>query len=402
MKKLLFSTVCALLLFASCNPNDPAPPVNPVDVQAMGTANQTFGLDLFRQVVERHPNENVLISPWSVQVAFMMAANGAEGATLSQMLNAMHLNNQYPDSLNRVQQMLTVLMEQQSGHPTLKSANAFFYDENRIAVRDSFLSTIAQWYDATAVKDNFNDPSAKDRINQWVKEKTENKIDGIVDQIKPLDLAFLINALYFKSDWSRGMPAQMVANRDFKTATGSTVNVPFAMDDNDYNFSTLNGFQMTDVPFKDSTYTMSFVMPENAQLNSSWVSGLSTDVIQGLYETLHRGRLMFGFPKLDMEFKTSLIPDLQALGMTDAFVPSAADFSSLGQPLIGPTLYIESVLHKAVLKVDEKGAEGAAVTSIGFGTTSMPPTMVFNRPFVVLLRHRATNTLLFTAFVGQP
>jgi serine protease inhibitor len=108
------------------------------------------------------------------------------------------------------------------------------------------------------------------------------------------------------------------------------------------------------------------------------------------------------FPKLDLEYDAGLIPSLKNLGISDAFSESAGNFSNMGQALIGPNIFISQVRHKAVLKVDEKGAEGAAVTSVTFGTTSLPPTFTFDKPFVLVLRHTATNAIVFAGLVNNP
>ncbi len=91
---------------------------------------------------------------------------------------------------------------------------------------------------------------------------------------------------------------------------------------------------------------------------------------------------------------------MQMLGVKDAFSDSAADFSGMGTS--AGRIVISQVKHKAVLEVDEKGAEGAAVTSVGFGVTSVPPQFTYNKPFVLALRHIATNTLVFVGYVAEP
>jgi serine protease inhibitor len=405
MKTIFFQTAFAVLLATSCgkdsgNLPQPTTPISPGQVQTLGQSNFNFGLDLFNEVVKNRPEENILISPWSVQTALLMARNGASGNTGLQLEQSMRLSGHPIDTLNREYQLLRVLMEQQSGAPKVRNANVFFYDENRLRPEETFMQKIQTWYGAPSIKEAFNDPAAKDRINDWVKQQTQGKIDGIIDQIKPLDLAFLINALHFKADWERAMPKEMVSNQPFTGFGNRQQSVSFVMDDGQYASATANGYQMVDVPFKGESFTMSFIMPEQPTTSSGWATQLTPSVINSLYNNLNSGRIIFGFPKLDLEFDSGLIPDLQGLGITDAFLPGMANFTELGEPLIGPTLYIETVAHKAVLKVDEKGAEGAAVTSLGFATTSMPPMYKFNRPFVILLRHKSSSVLLFAGLVG--
>jgi serine protease inhibitor len=109
---------------------------------------------------------------------------------------------------------------------------------------------------------------------------------------------------------------------------------------------------------------------------------------------------MVFFPKLKLTYDNDLINTLKTLGVQDAFSAQLADFTDLGTA--SNNIFINQIKHKAVLEIDEKGAEGAAVTSIGFGVTSAPPTFWFNRPFVLVLRHIPTNTLIFTGYVANP
>jgi serine protease inhibitor len=89
------------------------------------------------------------------------------------------------------------------------------------------------------------------------------------------------------------------------------------------------------------------------------------------------------------------------MGMELAFDPQQADFSRLGQAPEG-NLFISKVLHKTFLKIDEKGAEGAAVTSVGVGVTSLPPSIRFDRPFLFLIRHKDTGAILFAGKMEAP
>ncbi len=397
LSAILIAGACAKENYPSNGSN---PPVNVQSVQALGAANASFGLDLFQEVVNRHPQENILISPWSVQTAFLMALNGANGNTAQQIQQSFYLGGQHPDTLNFLQKQLRILMEQQSGHPVLKSANAFFYDANRLQVLPAFSNTLTNHYAAHLAVENFSDPNTKSTINNWVKQQTNGKIEEIIQTISSEDLAFLINAIYFQSDWERGFPSEFVRNHNFTEFDGSSSSVPFVFDDNTFQYSTANGLKMVEVPFKGLAFSMQFIMPDQPTTQTQWVQQITPTQLQQLQNQASEQRLFFGFPKLQLKFNVGLIPDLYNLGVADAFEPGAANFSNLGTPLIGPNIYISSVEHSAVLKVDEKGAEGAAVTSLGFSTTSMPPSVVFDHPFVIIIKHNATQTQLFTGLVG--
>lgn len=407
--RILLLCLCFTLVFQACEKSDTAKdpveqdPVPVEDVQAVSDMSSDFGWNLFHEIARGEVEENVLISPISVQTALSMAVNGAKGETRTEMLEILSCPGCDVSDLNEQSQKLRVLMEEQSGHPTLTSANGYFYDPARIHVLESFIATLTDSYRTGFKEYNFDDPSAVDKINNWVKDNTNGKIEQIVESIDPLDLAFLINALHFKADWATAFDPDLTYARKFTTAEGGEVSVDFVSADRNFSTAERPEFRMVDIPFRDSTYSLSLITPVGPVASQSdWPLALSASQLKEMWSGLSYGRAIVSFPKLDLEFDRGLIPALKALGMETAFSQFGADFSNMGHPLIGPVIYISQVRHKAVLKVDEKGAEGAAVTSITFSTTSLPPVYTFDRPFVLVLRHTATNAVLFAGLVNNP
>jgi serine protease inhibitor len=119
-----------------------------------------------------------------------------------------------------------------------------------------------------------------------------------------------------------------------------------------------------------------------------------------LYAGIQYNRAAVFVPKLKLAYENDLVQSLQSLGILDAFSDQKADFAGMGTAPLN--IFINQLQHKAVLEMDEKGVEGAAVTSIGFGVNSIPPTFMFNQPFVLVLRHVATNTLVFMGYIADP
>jgi len=236
-----------------------------------------------------------------------------------------------------------------------------------------------------------------------VKENTDGKIDKIVDEIGENDIAFLINALHFKADWATGFHEGFTYSNMFTTAERTEVPVEYVSGDR--NFSTAQGqsFRMVDLPFKDTTYSLTLVQPFGTVGDQpDWILLLKSSDLIDMWNNLSYGRAIVSFPKLDIEYDEELKDHLMRMGITEAFSQWNADFSNLGHALKGPIIYISKVRHKAVLKVDEKGAEGAAVTSINFSYTSYPPQFTFDKPFVIVLRHMPTNAILFAGLINDP
>jgi serine protease inhibitor len=209
--------------------------------------------------------------------------------------------------------------------------------------------------------------------------------------------------LHFKADWATAFDPQMTFKAEFNKHDNKKIQVDFMAADRDFTAVRTDKLMMVDIPFKDSTYSLSLVMDTDESGTSiDWINNTTYAQINALWEQLTNGRAFVTMPRFKLAHKEEMIKTLKHLGMVNAFDPYSAEFAKLGKSLIGPTLYISSVKHKAVLEVDEKGAEGAAVTSITFSTTSLPPVFQFNRPFVLLLRHIPTNALVFTGKVIDP
>lgn len=404
---ILFFSLAALLIgsLLSCDVAPISPdnndPVPVEDVAAVAAMNRTLGWKIFNQQQLEKPGENVLVSPFSIQAAINMALNGAKGNTLAELLDLLECKNCDVADINTLHRNLTTLLAEQSGHPDLTVSNRFFYDDARMTARADFLETINTHYACGAEVLDFDaEEAALAAINDWVKNSTNGKIDRILNQITPLDVAFLINALHFKADWAMGFSEEMTYPASFRRPDGSEVTVPFVSADRDFSTAQTPGFRLVDIPFKDSTFSISFIQPSATNTASDWHQTITPATWEAMYAGMTYGRALVSFPKLKLAYENDLIAALKALGVNAPFGEATADFTDMGTA--SRNIFIKQIKHKAVLEVDEKGAEGAAVTSIGFGITSVPPSFRFDSPFVLVLRHTGTNTILFTGFVADP
>ena len=404
MQKLLLLALALIVAFSSCKKEADSVKKDPIPVdkvEKLAEMNYTLGWNLFKQEQLAKPGQNVLISPFSIQTALTMATNGAKGNTLAEMLDAMGCDNCAVADLNLLHRDLTTLLVEQSGHPTVTVANRYFYDNKRMTVKTPFLDVLSDHYDCGADNVNFSaEQAALDHINGWVKNSTKGKIDKILERITVDDVAFLINALHFKADWATGFDPNLTSKQPFTKADGSTITVDFVSADRDFTFAQSDQHRLVDIPFRDSTFSFSLIQPAAANTAADWHLNIAPDTWKNLYGSAQYSRAWVSFPKLKLAYNNDLISSLKHLGMQAAFSDRDADFTAMGTA--AQNIFISQIKHTAVLEVDEKGAEGAAVTAIGFATTSLPPTFRYDRPFVLVLRHVPTNTILFVGFVADP
>jgi len=410
--QLIFCSIL-ILLFASCSDNEednnipPAeqptqPPVTLVNNNISGTSSAMTN-SLFREVVADKPGENIIFSPWSLQTALLMATEGAEAESLVDLEALLRLESTSLESIRNEYNSVYESLTSTSYHPTVTSANALFYDASRLALNDSYSDLIQDYYNAGSENLSFADPSSRDQINEWVSQRTNELVPEILqDPIPSNQLFYLINALYFKSDWMYGYDEEFTVDRDFTKGDGSVIQTPMISDSRMILYAETENLKMADLAFKDSTFSLSFIVPKNEDVfDQSWLDEVNPEGIETLYANLQEEYMSISFPIMNLHFRADLINYIKNLGYTAPFNPQVSDFSGISSEQ-GPLIALNPVLHEVRLKVDEKGAEGAAVTVVGGVVTSSPPPISFDRPFVLSLRHIPTGVQLFFGLVEEP
>ncbi|WP_170110608.1 serpin family protein [Flavilitoribacter nigricans] len=364
----------------------------------------SFGWEVVQQTLQRaNETSNTVISPLSIAAALYMTYNGADGETRSAMNETLKLNGISVDSLNAAYRQLAELLENTREGVRLSSANAVFWDENRVDPAESFLAKLTAFYEAETFAEDFrNNPDAVlNKINAWVNEETEGRIEKILEELNPEEVMFLINALYFIGDWDKPFDPDQTSDRPFTTSDGREIMVPTMYQDSQFKYYDGTDFKGVSCTFADTSLAMWFVLPPADQDIDQFIASLAYDDLVDRFNTQAiTGRLDLQLPKFKINYKIQLNDVLKAMGMEIAFDPMEADFSNLGTAT--GNLYISRVEHKTFLKIDEKGAEGAAVTSVGIAATSLPPSIKFNRPFLTVLLHKATKTPIFVGKIEDP
>jgi serpin B len=415
MVKVLFRTSLVLCLAAalggcksdpalksqSVRPDSATNDTNPAESGELSGSNFRFGLSLFKTLnKEEEPGKNILISPVSVQTAMHMTVNAAAGSSRRDFLTGLYLDDWSLEKLNKSQQQWRKRLIDEADHPTISSTNSFFKDPERLKANSDFTDRLNAYYQARVMDLDFDQANqARNQINKWVKDQTEDKIEKIIEDIRKEDVGFLINALYYQADWKSPFPQESTYESGFQLASGRTKEVPFMKRDGKHRFYIGDKYMAVDKPFKGEQFSLTVLQPTDDQSVTSFIEDLSARQIDKVYEQLEKGRALVNLPKMNLAYKEDLLDDLkEPMG----FDLKQANISNMGEQLIGGRLFISRVSHKSVLEIDEKGAEGAAVTSVGASVTSVPPTLTFDQPFILMLRHVPSNSLLFVGRVMDP
>ncbi|HEX6588560.1 MAG TPA: serpin family protein [Longimicrobiales bacterium] len=400
------------LVFAACateRAEGPVAPEGPLtslprdlsqDEQRIVRAANDFAFALLAEAASDPTGDaNVVLSPLSASFALGMLLNGATGETRAQMESALRLHGLDAHAINQGYADLVGLITGLDDDVALDVANGIWARDG-IAFEQTFLDTAVAYFDAAVRALDFDDPASVDVINGWVREQTNDRIDEMVEQIDPAAIMYLMNAIYFKGDWTRPFDRERTRSAPFTRADGSTVDVPMMdMDEAPHLFAqTDDGTTLVDLSYSRGAYSMTLVLPPEGTDAMTFAASLDRAHWDGLIAQLDSvQRVMVRLPRFTLEYDRVLNDDLRALGMQRVF----SDAAELDRLTPEPA-YVHQVRQKSFIAVDEEGTEAAAVTSVEVRVVSMPPHIFLDRPFVFAIRERLSGVILFLGVVGNP
>lgn len=364
----------------------------------VAASNTSFGLGLLRHIHPTESQPNLLVSPLSASMALGMAMNGAAGGTWDAMRNALGFQGLAEDDINNAYRGLIAQLRARDPKVEFVLANSVWYRQG-FAVKQPFLLAAQQHFDAAVTGLDFNSPAAPRTISQWAENRTGGRIKDLVESIDPLDMMFLVNAVYFKAPWQHPFEPNATSQQPFQRAAGGSVNVPMMMQDRQLPFVKNNDVQIVELPYAGGAFSMVVMSPATGTDLNAFINRLTPQQWDAWMAALQVGRVMVNMPKFRFEYAIGLKPALSSLGMGVAFEPRVADFTRIADL---DDLHISAVQHKTFIDVHELGTEAAAATSVTIGVTSMPPEVRFDRPFVFAIRERSSGTILFLGRVGDP
>jgi len=409
MRLLRLLPIPFALLAVACNePVGPPPKITALPralttgEQQIIDADNRFAIKLLKQVTAdtRDTLENLFVSPLSVAMALGMAYNGAAGTTEDAMRATLELDAMSVTEVNESYRSLITLLRDLDPRVRFQIANSIWYLQG-YAIEQSFLDANRTYYDARVEALDFGSPTAPITINNWVKDQTRGVIDKIVDQIPDGMRLYLINAIYFKGDWTEQFDRAQTQPRPFHLLDGTTVSVPTMTHGREADIRVggpANPF-VIDLPYGGQAFSMTIVLPGDSVGVDQLVADLTADQWNSWISSLRPRKSELFLPKFKLTNDLTLIPSLGSMGMGIAFDPSAADFSRIHSP---SELYVTEVKHKSFVDVDEEGTEAAAVTSVGAYVTSVPQSINIDRPFLFALRENLSGTILFMGVIRHP
>lgn len=364
-------------------------------------ANTTFGFKLFKEILKQGSNRNVFVSPTSVAIALAMTYNGAGGETQQSMTKALELQGMSLEDLNQANETLKETLEKADPEVQLSIANSLWAKQG-ISFKPEFMQSNQQFYGAKVTELNFANPNATSIINSWVKQNTRGKIDKIINQIKPDDVLYLINAIYFKGNWTKPFDKSQTTDRPFYLANGNPKQHPMMSQSGKYRYYETDAFQAVSLPYGKGRLSFYVFLPKKNSGLDSFQQQLSANNWQQWMNQFRMREGSIQLPRFKSEYDIQLNSALKALGMEPAF-NDGANFSNMTSASVA----INEVKHKTFVEVNEEGTEAAAATSVGIALTSArmpeePFEMIVDRPFFCAIRDNQSGTVLFMGSIQEP
>jgi len=369
--------------------------------QTLAATRTKFGFNLLSQLRQGETNKNIFISPSSVALALSMVYNGANGDTQQEIAQVLQAQGLSLEDFNQASKQLSESLQKADPKVKLAIANSLWLKQG-FAFVPEFLANNQTYYQAKVTELDFADATKSlGVINGWVKENTNGKIEQIVDSLRPDDVLFLINAIYFKGTWSQTFDAKLTEEKPFSLGDGKTKQVPLMQQKGEYVYYQNEQFQAVSLPYGNRRLSMYIFLPrENSSLDA-FLGNLNADNWQQWVQKFRREEGSIEIPRFKLEYEAELTPALRALGINKAFTGNS-DFSNMTKA----SVLISAVKHKTFVEVNEEGTEAAAATSIGIRATSVRPSqpfnMVVNRPFFAAIRDNETGEILFMGAIFEP
>jgi serpin B len=391
-------------------------PVRVVEVHLQGddgaelvAGTTTFALALYDHL--RAGPENLIFSPLSISAALAMTYAGARGETAAEMAEVLRFT--LPDArLHYAFQAVLAAIRRTGRHHELALANGL-WGQQGFGFLTEFLDLARTRYGAELREVDFEreTESARQEINAWVARETRGRI---AELLTPSDLDMfarlvLGNAIYFRADWAVQFKPELTRDADFRLPSGETVTVPMMTQTDRFLYAAFEDLQVLELPYEGHEAAMVVILPRPGLCLRELEARLTPQNLAFWLGELRQAEVFVGLPRFSARSKLALHEVLPAMGIelafSDACDPETGGLRADLSGLAGTRdLYVQKVVHEAFIEVDERGTEAAAASAVvtGILMAALPPQFVADRPFLFLVRHRTTGSILFLGRVTDP
>jgi serpin B len=321
------------------------------------------------------------------------------------MKKALRLEGKTLEQINDTYLKLMTKMIPVDENVILEIANSVWV-EKRLNVKQKFMTDVQKWYKVETRGIDVMDADAVNIVNDWIAEKTHDKITDMLDYLDP-DLAMLlINAVYFNGKWRNQFDKADTKEEPFYITPSTPTAVPMMHQEENLRAAKDNNLTIVDLPYGQGNYSMLVVLPDADFTTTNITEALTPSQWHEWMDLLENNthKVELSMPKFKFKYKRLLNDDLIGLGMGIAFSDSA-DFSNISDQL----LQISRVIHQSFIETNEEGTEATAATIVeiryGSAGPGSEPTywkIDIDRPFLYFIHETSTGTILFMGRVSDP
>ncbi len=362
--------------------------------------NSDFAVSLYKLLHSK--SSNLVFSPFSITTALAWQSLGTQGETLNEIREALRFT-QKEELLHSVLKSIknNILEEAKNSNVDFNVANSLWL-QLELSVKKSFITAGRDFYDADLIFTDFakNPTETYKQINSWIDDKTKGKIPNFLSpqDINPQMVFVLVNAIYFNGKWEKPFKTNKTKSTPFCVPDKGTLEVPTMISDLMHvQYAQTEDAYYVELPYKDKKLSLGIILPKQIGGLKKLEQKLSGTMLYELVSSTKTVQMEVFLPKFDINYKKNISNELQSLGIKRAFNPLLADFQRLAE-----NIHIGTVLHNALINVDEHGTEAAAVTAVGGYGGGRPNQFIVNHPFIFIIKDNRTKTILFMGAMNNP
>ncbi|KAL8182580.1 UNVERIFIED_CONTAM: hypothetical protein K2H54_058413 [Gekko kuhli] len=404
-------------------------------METLSMANTEFALDLFQHMRQIHHDSNILFSPWSISSIMAAVYLGAKGCTAEQIAEVFHFNkvgrtaangaitrrpyskmeellhnpcisiHKAPLNIHSEFQTLSQEINQRSKNVLLRSINQLYGDRSA-PFRNEFLQSVKKYYNMEPQTVDFQTASDEVRkeINSWVEHQTEGKIQDLLKagSIDSLTQLIMVNALYFKGNWSKMFKKEATTEQLFRMSKSTSKKVKMMFQKGEFNWNYITNVQthILELPYVNKDLSMFLLLPDDIRDNSTGLEALERELTGEALckwtspEEMEKTEVRVYLPRIQLKDSYELKSTLSRLGVTDAFDAGRSNFSGMSDK---NDLVLSQVFHKCFVDINEEGTEAAASSVADIASRSEGDAVLFaaEHPFLFFIRHNKSKSILF-------
>jgi len=365
------------------------------------------GYDVISYLNNESNNKNILFSPLSLTTALTMLENGSEDETKEEILNFLNLENDgnvnetYNQLINRFYKISDNENEKDRKTTVINMANSFWFRNHDLKIREDYIDEIKSSYDGDIYAVDFSNKNTKTIMNGWISNKTNGLLKNTIKKTNSLDIAYLINTLYFKGQWLDEFNENNTKQKDFYVNKDLKIDVAMMNSEKQRNYFESEEVQIIELNYSDASM---YVFLPKKNIND-FIKNNNSLKLNELIKNMDYQKVDLSFPKFKFTNNNGLVDLLKDFGIKSAFDYKLANFDSMIES--GNKVAISKVFQNTTIEVDEKGTEAAAVTVISMKESAAPVMneaiiMNCNKPFLFIIKDRDSNTDLFSGILRNP